>query len=73
MLVKLAIFILRRAMLKDPDYAWSWHCNIAMVARDAATDVFPGCDVKLHKRANVRAGDFMRNLFGVETNKFAEK
>ena len=61
MMVKFALFLLRRAMIKDPDYAWAWHCNIAMAAQDAGAP---------HKEANIRTGDFMRHLFGVETNRF---
>lgn len=34
---------LQRAMLKDPDYAWSWHCNIAMPIYDAT---HPACTCK---------------------------
>jgi hypothetical protein len=48
-------------MRTDPDYAWTWHCNIAMVAQDAGAP---------HKEANIRAGDFMNMLFGVRTNRF---
>jgi len=60
-MVKLALWILRRAMRKDPEYAWGWHCNIAMVAQDAGA---------LHKEANIRTGDFMNSLFGINTNRF---
>lgn len=42
----------------DLDYAWAWHCNIAMAAYDA------GCD---HAVANEGAARFMQQLFGVDT------
>jgi len=32
-MIRLALWILRRAMKKDPDYAWSWHCNLAKIGR----------------------------------------
>lgn len=55
-----AIKALSKAMKDDCDYAWSWHCNIAMVAQDAGAP---------HKESNERAASFMRYLFGVDTNK----
>ena len=48
------------SMSIDPDYAWSWHCNIAMVAQDAGAP---------HKEANERSADFMMRAFGVDTSK----
>lgn len=48
------------AMQIDPDLAWGWHCNIAMVAQDAGAP---------HKEANIRAADFMRYMFDVNTTK----
>ena len=51
---------LSRYMQIDPEYAWSWHCNVAMVAQDAGAP---------HKEANERAADFMRRAFDVDTSK----
>ena len=48
------------AMAKDMDYAWAWHCNIAMAAFDA------GCP---HDVANEGAARFMQLLAGVDTRK----
>lgn len=45
------------AMRSDPDYAWSWHCNVAMAFFDAGGD---------HYIANQGAARFMRLLAGVE-------
>ena len=45
------------AMKADPDYAWSWHCNVAMAFFDAGGDVYT---------ANQGAARFMRLLAGVE-------
>jgi hypothetical protein len=50
-------------LLNDTDYAWCWHCNIAMVAQDAGAT---------HKNANARTASFMKTAFGVDTSKFEE-
>lgn len=49
---------LRRALQADPDYAWSWHCNIAMAFYDVGGD---------HAMANKAAHLFMQRTFGVVT------
>ena len=59
-MIKLALWIISRAMKKDPEFAWSWHCNIAMVAQDAGAP---------HKESNIRAADFMMGIFGVDTHR----
>ena len=42
----------------DPDdFAWSWHCNLAMMAFDAGAP---------HREANERAADFMRGVFDID-------
>jgi hypothetical protein len=46
-----------KAMQDDPDYAWGWHCNIAMAFVDAGGD---------HYTANQGAAKFMRLLANVE-------
>ena len=56
---KQAMDALRKAVRADYDYAWSWHCNIAMVAIDAGAT---------HKTANERAAGFMWRTFGVNTS-----
>ena len=58
-----AFNVLQKYMQDDKDYAWSWHCNIAMVAVDAGAN---------HIEANIRTGDFMRRCFGVDTKTFPE-
>jgi hypothetical protein len=45
------------ALQKDPDYAWSWHCNIAMAFVDAGGDHYTG---------NQGAARFMKTLANVE-------
>ena len=54
----IAIKILSRTMKKHPDYAWAWHCNIAMVARDAGGS---------YKKSQIMTNTFMETLFGVTT------
>lgn len=56
--VKEAMRILSAAIKSDPEYAWSWHCNIAMAARDEGLT---------HKAANLAAARFMYSAFGVDT------
>lgn len=53
-----ALSVLSDSMKSDPDYAWSWHCNVAMTAKDAGAP---------HDRANVWAANFMSRAFGVDT------
>jgi len=45
------------SMQQDPDYAWGWHCNIAMSFVDAGGDHYTG---------NQGAARFMRTLANVE-------
>ena len=45
------------AMKDDPEYAWSWHCNVAMAFVDEGGDRYT---------ANQAAARFMRALAGVE-------
>jgi hypothetical protein len=54
-----ALEVLSKAMQSDYDYAWSWHCNVAVSAIDAGAP---------HKEANERAADFMFRAFGVRTD-----
>lgn len=52
-----------RALAADFAWAWSWHCNLAMMAVDAGAP---------HREANERAADFMERAFGVKVNDSAE-
>jgi len=51
-----AMKIVIEAMRADPDYAWSWHCNIAMAFVDAGGDHYTG---------NQGAARFMKMLANV--------
>lgn len=64
--VKDAFDVLRKAMQSDPDYAWSWHCNIAMAQYDAMITGRMLDRELIHKKANEGAAKFMKLCFGVE-------
>ena len=51
-----AMQALSEAMLEDPDYAWSWHCNLACCAMDEGLD---------HEAANRAAERFMALAFNI--------
>lgn len=53
-----AMRVLSAAMKTDPDYAWSWHCNLAMAMYDQ------GCDPV---QANKGAASFMATCFDLDT------
>ncbi len=55
MSIPMAIHELKTAMRDDPEYAWSWHCNIAMPIMDSID-----CG---HESANVAAAHLMSFLF----------
>lgn len=51
------------ALVADPEYAWSWHCNLAMPIMDS-TKVS-------HRDANIAAARLMQHIFGIDTAKHA--
>lgn len=55
-----AMNTLREALHNDPEYAWSWHCNLAMASIDEGMD---------WNSAQFAAARFMRICFGVDTTK----
>lgn len=57
--VPAAFAVVKRAMQADVEYAWSWHCNVAMAMVDS------GCD---HKIANEGAARFMKLCWDVDTS-----
>ncbi len=61
--IKNAVDNLSKVLQDDSNLAWSWHCNIAMLAVDSGAD---------HKEANERTADFMKSVFGVNTSKTKE-
>jgi hypothetical protein len=52
--------MLEETIQADPEYAWSWHCNIAMPIMDSI-----GIPHELADRAAAR---IMSNLFNVDTS-----
>ena len=56
--IEKAMETLKQAMKEDYGYAWSWHCNIAVMAQDAGAD---------HEVANEGASRFMKLAFDVDT------
>lgn len=59
----LAMAILAKAMKEDPDYAWTWHCNLAMPIHDSMSDTQP----QRHALANIAAARIMAHVFDVNT------
>lgn len=53
------------ALHADPEYAWSWHCNIAMPIMDEL-----GCS---HADANKCAVKLMKHLFSVDTQPLVDE
>lgn len=60
MSVKKELEIIMEAMKLDDDYAWSWHCNIAMPIKDLTN--------LSHRKCNQIAAFLMDRLFGVDTS-----
>jgi hypothetical protein len=63
-----AFEVLKKAMQDDPDYAWSWHCNIAMMCHDAIL-AHDDQVYFAHKVGNDSASRFMRLCFDIDTAK----
>ena len=55
-----AMQTISKALKDDPEYAWSWHCNITMAAVDEGMS---------HYRANHASARFMHNAFGIDITK----
>lgn len=49
---------LKELMHADPEYAWAWHCNLAMPFIDS------GCDDAVAQEGAARV---MQSFFGVDT------
>lgn len=52
-----------RALMDDPEWSWSWHCNLACMLLDEGVP---------HANANERAASFMKTAFGVDVSKFEQ-
>lgn len=54
---------LGEAMRKDSDYAWGWHCNIAVCSMDEGLS---------NEASNRAAARCMKSLFDVDVTEFDE-
>jgi hypothetical protein len=54
---------LRKIIETDHEYAWSWHCNVAMASMDEGVP---------HDTAHMAAARFMKSVFGIDTTAFDE-
>jgi hypothetical protein len=59
-----AMNALKQAINSDPDYAWSWHCNIAVTQQDAGVS---------HEMSNDGAARFMKLCFDADVEKYKPK
>jgi hypothetical protein len=57
--IGLAFDTLKQAVQEDPEYAWAFHCNLAVPFMDEGGS---------HKAANRAAARIMYNLFRVDTS-----
>lgn len=61
--VKEAFEVIQKAIKADDDYAWSWHCNIAMPFQDEGGE---------HEQANRAAARCMSIMFDVDVTEFGQ-
>lgn len=57
-----ALKVLKKKIQEDSEYAWGWHCNIAIVIQDEGLD---------YKSSNRAAARFMLNAFDVDVNNYS--
>ena len=61
---------LKKALQADPDYAWSWHCNIAMNLMDNLGSYNPKANnQERHRVCNEAAAKMMNYIFNIDTAK----
>lgn len=60
--------LLKEAIHADPEYAWGWHCNLAMPVFDTCFDKRLTSSAN-HERANQAAALMMRQLFDYDITK----
>lgn len=61
---------LKEALQDDPDYAWSWHCNIAMNLMDNLGSYNPKANQQERSRVcNEAAAKMMNYIFNIDTAK----
>lgn len=60
---------LKAALHANPDYAWTWQCNLACIGIDSVSDMANLAEdehLTPHQTANRRAAQFMRNAFDLD-------
>ncbi len=66
--IRRAMKTLKKAMKKDSAYAYSWHCNVAMMCYDAIQHELHITDhYDAHRVGNEAASRFMKLAFDVDT------
>lgn len=65
-----AFEVLKQAMHDDFEFAWSWHCNIAMAFYDELGPLITPSGTS-HEVANRAAARFMKLCFDVDTSQNA--
>jgi hypothetical protein len=60
MSIKKELGVIKKAMEEDSDFAWSWHCNLAMPIKDLTN--LP------HRKCNQIAAFLMKHLFEIDTS-----
>ncbi len=63
-----AVNTLKKAFKNDPDFAHTWHCNIAMACYDSIEPCTAGHEERLYI-GNQAASRFMKLAFDVVTEK----
>ena len=59
MTVKKEMETIEQALEDDPEYAWGWHSNIAMVILDSGND---------HNASNLLASKIMKRIWDIDTS-----
>lgn len=65
-LTRIGFALVKRAIRRDPELAWSWHSNLAMASYDAMPTELSH-RLSRHRIANEGAAAFMVRCFGVDT------
>jgi hypothetical protein len=66
--IQRAVDILRQAMRRNPDYAYSWHINIAALFYDHCSHSFQGTQEEILAAGHRAASCFMKATFGISTS-----
>lgn len=64
--------LLKLQLTEDNNYAWSWHCNIAMAMNDTMDSRGYVDPTSRHVTSNLAAARFMKNAFDIDVTKFPQ-